>query len=452
MKIIIMLSMFFVVTGNTWASSYTDMVESKRFERNKSVVLDTFSGITIYKRYKDFYYNNGWNHASYDTAQHYCESLDSHGHSDWRLPSIDEARYLSDIFDWTANLWILPVDNKLKAFDYEARTTVGGSGFYFTCIRGGKYGSYDEIKNKIKKTLTSKVQSLSKKHQAAFKNAKRKDSIESYKTFLLEYADSPIVGEARELLLELEYEKAKESNSINGYSLFINNYPGSKQSPDAIKKIYQLTQDENNIAGYQWFLKTHPDAKQSREALQNLHKRAFELADDIGTIASYNDFVIAYPFAEQVEQANKEAYALEEDEYSSFFTSDAKLSRALLVRSKQIERKARDGSRAQRPGYMLVVNRMNELLQEQFPAEEATLRYLESEEFKSFYRDFKRALNRIERKLADIRSNTSNLTSLINEQTRLMDNHFEKAVESREMSAELTKQHRFWERYLAKNE
>lgn len=345
---------------------------------------------------------------------------------------------LKNRFDrWTTFKTYYPsLSSPIKHYEYVWVDVLSGG-----CALGTGY----VLKNIIS---DDRLAEIDKPMRDAYKLAQKQNTVKAYHDFIVHFRNRTRVKDAMAKI----YHLTLEQNKITGYEWFLENYPDSERAPDAIKKIYQLIQDENNIAGYQWFLEAYPDAKISREALKNLHKRAFELADDIGTIASYNDFVIAYPFAAQVEQANQEAYALEEDEYSSFFTSDAKLSRALLVRSKQMERKARDGSRAQRPGYMLVVNRMNELLQEQFPAEEATLRYLESEEFKSFYRDFKRVLNRIDRKLADIRSHTSNLSSLINEQTRLMDNHFAKAAESREMSAELTKQHRFWERYLAKNE
>ncbi|SFR53964.1 hypothetical protein [Thiomicrospira sp. ALE5] len=215
-----------------------------------------------------------------------------------------------------------------------------------------------------------------------------------------------------------------------------------------VKNEYQKVQSIKSIAGYHWFLNNYPDAEQARDALKNLHTLAYEMASKIGTIDAYNDFIISFPYADQVKNANEKAYALENKEYSSFFTSNEKLSRALLVRSKQIERKARSSRGMQRAGYMLVVNRMNELLQEKFPAEEATLRYLESEEFKDFYRDFARLLSQIDRKLADIQSNTASLSSLVKEQTLLMDNHFEKAAESRKMSEELTRQHRLWERSL----
>lgn len=294
--------------------------------------------------------------------------------------------------------------------------------------------------------------------------AASQNSISALNAFIAKYEPDSVLQETKLLLNEAkkqrdsltetrydnEFEVARKINTISSLHSYMKEYPKTTRKKEAVKAIYDLVNLEGNIIGYKWFLDNYPNSKQSRDALKSLHKRAFEIADDIGTIDSYNDFVIAYPVAEQVIKANEKAYALERKTYSSYFTSNEKLSRALLVRSKQLERKAREVNSDQRTGYMLVVNRMNELLQDEFPAEEATLRYLESEEFKSFYKDFKRILTRIDRKLEDIRSNTANLSSLIKDQTRLMDNHFEKAAESREMSAELTKQHRYWERYLKK--
>lgn len=294
--------------------------------------------------------------------------------------------------------------------------------------------------------------------------AASQNSISALNAFITKYEPDSVLDETGAILsqakmlrndlieqvYESEYQVAKKTNKVSSLHSYIKEHPKTTKKNEAIVDIYELVKTENNIIGYKWFLDNYPDSKQSRDALKSLHKLAFQIADDIGTIDAYNDFVIAYPIAEQVKKANEEAYALERKNYSSYFTSNEKLSRALLVRSKQLERKARDVNSDQRTGYMLVVNRMNELLQDEFPAEEATLRYLESEEFKSFYKDFKRILTRIDRKLEDIRSNTANLSSLIKDQTRLMDNHFEKAAESREMSAELTKQHRYWERYLKK--
>ncbi len=294
--------------------------------------------------------------------------------------------------------------------------------------------------------------------------AASQNSITALNAFITKYEPDSVLDETGAILsqakmlrkdlieqvYESEYQVAKKTKKVSSLHSYIKEHPKTTKKNEAIVDIYELVKTENNIIGYKWFLDNYPNSKKSRDALKSLHKLAFQIADDIGTIDAYNDFVIAYPIAEQVKKANEEAYALERKTYSSYLTSNEKLSRALLVRSKQLERKARDVNSDQRTGYMLVINRMNELLQDEFPAEDATLRYLESEEFKSFYKDLKRILTRIDRNIADIRSNTANLSSLIKDQTRLMDDHFEKTAESREMSAKLTEQHRYWERYLKK--
>lgn len=215
-------------------------------------------------------------------------------------------------------------------------------------------------------------------------------------------------------------------------------------------KVYQRVKEADNIASYQWYIKHVPQSEHTQEALLTLYKRAFELADDRGTIASYNDFIIAYPFAPQVSQATSYARELEEGEYSSFFTSDEKLSRRLLVRSKQISRIANQYS-YDNTGYLLVIDRMNTLLQDMYPGQDATLRHLESEEFKDFHRDFSRAMRSLSTKLDSINNNVKDLKRHVAKQSEMIEQHFEKAAQDRETASELTRQHRMWERYLQGN-
>jgi|ETNmetMinimDraft_26_1059896.scaffolds.fasta_scaffold15012_4 hypothetical protein len=146
-----------------------------------------------------------------------------------------------------------------------------------------------------------------------------------------------------------------------------------------VAEIYRLIARRENIAAYLWFTENLPNATESRKALAGIHRLAFEEAEDIDTLEAYNDFVIAYPFAEQAEEANRLAYELEEDKYSGWFSNVEKQARALLIQSKRLERKMKDlDSDDMRTGYLLVIDRMSELLQNKYPAEEATLRYLES--------------------------------------------------------------------------
>ena len=244
--------------------------------------------------------------------------------------------------------------------------------------------------------------------------------------------------------------KTVDKNSIKYNVSYVNDFNISPPH-EVYKNIYKLVLDNKNIAGLQWFIDEYPKSEKSRNALQNIYKIAFEEAKSIHTIEAYNDFIVAYPYAEQVQEAQNEAYDLEENVYSgwlSWFSSDEKNSRALLVKSKQLERKMQDADTKARDGYRLVIDRMNKLLQDKFPAEEATLRYLESEEFKDFYRDLKKSLASIEDTLKRIDSNTSDLNSTLQNQSRMMDSHFRKAAQSKEMAAKYTEQHRFWERYM----
>ena len=244
--------------------------------------------------------------------------------------------------------------------------------------------------------------------------------------------------------------KTVGKHNIKGNVLYINDFNISPPH-EVYNNIYRLVLDNKNIAALQWFIDEYPKSEKSRNALQNIYKIAFEEAKSIHTIEAYNDFIVAYPYAEQVQEAQNEAYDLEENVYSgwlSWFSGDEKNSRALLVKSKQLERKMNEADTEARDGYRLVIDRMNKLLQDKFPAEEATLRYLESEEFKDFYRDLKKSLASIEDTLKRIDSNTSDLSSTLKNQNRMMDSHFRKAAQSREMAAKYTEQHRIWERYL----
>ncbi|MGC0120030.1 hypothetical protein [Pseudoalteromonas piscicida] len=221
----------------------------------------------------------------------------------------------------------------------------------------------------------------------------------------------------------------------------------SKVKDLAFSMVYDRVNQADNIASYQWYITHVPESKHTKEALDKLYENAYELADDRGTIESYNDFIIAYPYAPQVNDAMEQAKDLEESEYSSFFTSDDELSRRLLVRSKQISRLAQQQSYDD-TGYLLIVDRMNTMLQDMYPGAEATLRHLESEEFKDFHRDFNRAMRSLNSKLDDINSSVRDLKRHVSKQSKMMDQHFEKAAQDRETASELTRQHRMWERYL----
>jgi DNA-binding ferritin-like protein len=84
---------------------------------------------------------------------------------------------------------------------------------------------------------------------------------------------------------------------------------------------------------------------------------------------------------------------------------------------------------------------MYELLQKEFIESEATLRHLESQEFKDFVKDFRYVMKNIQRTL----NQTNNY---IKEVVSISKRGFEDAKADREMAAYYTKQHRDWEKFM----
>ena len=228
----------------------------------------------------------------------------------------------------------------------------------------------------------------------------------------------------------------------------------NKRYLNLIEKIFNIVESKSKISGYQWFIENFPLAKNTQQtlAIQRIHDLAFTHAKSVGTLEAYNDFIIAYPYAQQIQDATDRAYKLEKEKYSQWFENKEKNSRALLIKTKQLERMMKEVDRGAQHGYRLVIDRMNELLQQEYLAEEATLRYLESQEFKDFYESLKSSLTEINATLTRIKRNTDDLNLILKGQTRMMVNHFDKAAQSRKMAAKLTADHRFWERYLKDNE
>ena len=95
-----------------------------------------------------------------------------------------------------------------------------------------------------------------------------------------------------------------------------------------------------------------------------------------------------------------------------------------------------------------MVKRMNDLLEEIFPAEDATLRHLESEEFRRFSDDLKTSLASINDTLKQIQSNSQNITKILQNQAQSMDSYFKDSMQAKRLSEEYTKAHRDWERYV----
>lgn len=412
-------------------ASVESEVENSRFSHKNGVLIDSFSNIEILDDNGVLKRKKLWN-----DAQLYCKNLVFDGKSDWRLTKKFELIYLYNIkenFKYKLNLisdswnnhsdgYFIGITNKgnnpynLNFWDGRENWNPSYYSYFFRCIRNSNFSNSRELEIRIKTNRNIAI----KKY---LKNA------------------------------TIKYRIIKEQNTIKAYQSFINKYPGAKQIKEAWQNIYKLTyndvKSQNNISGYEWFISKYPKAPQVKEAIKNIHKLAYDKAKSINTISAYNTFIISYPTASQVKKANDRAYKLEEKKYTDlgmlgFFGKEAKLekkARKLLIKAKQIERKSKDYSGDAKAGYIIVANRMYQLLQDKFDESDATLRYLESQEFKDFVDTFKRVMNNISYKLSNIERYSSEILSTSKQ-------GFEDAKADREMSRYKSEEHAKWEKRM----
>lgn len=443
-------------------------IEKERFERKNGTLIDHFAKMQ-WQDNKDAHTKK----LNWDSAVSYCRNLNLDNKKDWRLPDIDDLkqayRIKSKFKDYALfAYWSSTSDN---VFTYAAKYVYFNSNAVASfadkkhdgnirCVRGNYYNS-----NRVKSTIESKKNS---KHKALFDKAKEKNTIQSYKNFIKECKNAPQVKEAQQNVYKLAYNLAKSKNTMKDYEEFIKEYPKASQVKEAQQNIYKIAygnvKKQNNIAGYEWFIKEYPKAPQVKEALSIVHELVYEEAEDIDTISAYNTFIIAYPTAPQVIKANENAKDLEYYKYTDtlpswfraimpdflasifngifgIFSDDEKKSRALLIKAKQIEQHGNGYYGHEKDGYIIITNRMYDLLQEEFDDTDATLRHLESQEFKDFVRTFKNVMSSINRKLENIASYSSELLETSKK-------GFEDANADREMAAYKQEQHTKWEKLM----
>ncbi len=371
------------------------------------------------------------------TTSRYCEELNLFGKNDWRLPKRDEMiniyknagdkfRHLSGDYYWTNEIVSRPIVLVAVVDKYlNVSKSMMGYKKRVRCV-SGKILKREEIIKTAEKAKEKKIKEKSESVYMEYKNSKD--------------------------IKKLEY--------------FVNNYQDIKRDyyqdiknrlADLYKKLFDEIKKKNNIAGYEWFIKTYPKAPQTKEALGNIYKLAFDKTKEIDTIEAYNTFVYNYPLAPQVQEANERAYKMEVKIYTDlgmlgFFNKEEKMekkARKLLIKAKQIERYPADnGIEDRKSGYLIVANRMYKLLQDKFDGEDATLRYLESQEFKDFVKSFRGIMNDIKYTLRKIQENTSSSSRYIKELVDISSKGFADEKADRAMVAYYTKQHREWEKYM----
>ena len=449
-----------------------------------STVIDKFLEL----EWEDTQYSKK-NKIHWNDAVQYCNDLTIDNKSDWRLPSKGELLSIYSIKSKFKNLnWRLHWSSTTLANDSNMAYTVfhkkdkynknrfkvGKKDYaklYVKCVRLGVSSSnlmYENALKKIKKEdniekykwfiksypyIPQAKLAQEEIYKVAFRTAQKENTVEKYKQFIKSYPNTYQAIQAQEEIYKVAFEIVQKKNSIKEYENFIKIYPNAIQVKEAREKIYVLAykiiQYEENIAGYEWFIKKYPNAPQVKEAIAKIHELAYEKAEDIDTISAYNTFIIAYPTASQVVQANEEAYKLEKKKYTDvgmlgFFGKEEKLekkARKLLIKAKQIERQGNSYSSNTKAGYVIVTNRMYDLLQSEFDDSDATLRHLESQEFKDFVSTFKNVMSSISRKLGNIEKYSSEILETSKQ-------GFSDAKADRKMAAYKQEQHTKWEKHM----
>ncbi len=435
-----------LLTNGVFASIESEVVKD-RFQKKDGVVIDTWlnqiwqdqpDNINLARaadlikassssRYRD----------KLVTDNRYCQNLKLYNKSNWRIPKRDELlqvhrnaknkfKYISDGYYWTDQVVGRPIPIIAVIYRYlDVREALLKHTLHVRCVSGDKI-------------YRSKMQEIAN-------NAKREKKVKKE---------------------EYVYKKYSKSESIKEVEFFLNNYKDirkkyykniEKKAQKLYTKEYQDISKQNNIVGYEWFIKTYPKASEAREALAKIYKLAFSKTKDIGTIKAYNTFIYSYPLAPQVKKANDLAYKIEEKKYTDlgmlgFFGKEEKLekkARKLLIKAKQIERYPADNDIENREaGYLIVANRMYTLLQDKFDDTDATLRYLESQEFKDFVHTFRNIMRDIKHTLNQIQDNTSKSSRYIKELVEVSSKGFSDAKSDREMASYYTKEHRKWEKFM----
>jgi outer membrane protein assembly factor BamD (BamD/ComL family) len=186
----------------------------------------------------------------------------------------------------------------------------------------------------------------------AFLDAKNTNSVDSIKQFINKYPKSNFISEAEISLHNLAFQNAKMINSIESYQKYINDYPTSKHYDSVIlmrdEKAFEKSNLEKSVDAYSSFIQDYPNSTLINRAIDSLHQIAFEEVKIKNTKEEYESFVRQYPNSIQVFEANEniELFQFKElinsvklDEYYSFISkcNNQNLKDSALLKLEEIK-------------------------------------------------------------------------------------------------------------------
>ena len=145
------------------------------------------------------------------------------------------------------------------------------------------------------------------------------NTCESYQEFLEKYPNSEFYEEAKQRLIELEFNKAIQKNTVDGYKLFLKKYGGCMFTDQATNNILKLEFEKyekmNTEIGYREFMEKFPDSGGYFEKAQNfVINSQLNLTKRYNTTKDYKLFIRKYPESKQAIEAGNLLIQLEEFE------------------------------------------------------------------------------------------------------------------------------------------
>ncbi len=178
-----------------------------------------------------------------------------------------------------------------------------------------------------------------------------------------------------------------KKQTIDDYLFFVEKYPIYSAATMAAEDIFKIVKTQNTISQYEWFIHKFSNFKIANEASINLSNILFEKAINENTLDSYNKFITSQPHSLHLVKAMVKSYNIEKESYTGWLKNDDDSSRTLLMKIIKLRLKLKELKEKDKEGLMIVINRMANLLINEFSNEDATLEFLQSSDANVFYHE-----------------------------------------------------------------
>lgn len=135
--------------------------------------------------------------------------------------------------------------------------------------------------------------------EIAFNQYKTAKSIEKMKTFNSLYKGTASIQQSNELIENLYYKIAIETNTTEGYTDFLKMYPNNAKRDFILSKVHKIEYDlavsKNEKSVYKNYLNTYPTSEFCDEVRNNIEKIDYTKTKSSLEIIDFEEFMNAYP-------------------------------------------------------------------------------------------------------------------------------------------------------------